>query len=451
MSDRKKNSNRILLCAYACNPGKGSEESVGWDTTVALAHRGHSITVLTRSKESQDCVSQIPDGLSIRFVAFDLPSVLRFVFSKVGKLGVELEYLLWSLMARKVVLKLQEKHAFDSAQHVTYARYWMPSPLASLPVPFIWGPLGGGESIPALLRGSFSQNGLRFERMRDRMRDLGERSKLVRACARRSAVALANTSETADRMRHLGAHNVQIVNSAALSSREYARLAKKAHSNNAYDFVSVGRALEWKGFQFGIRAFAALNARDSRYAIISNGPHLKSLKALAEQLDVMDQIDFFDFLPRDQVFDILGASKALVHPSMHESGGFVCLEAMAAGCPVVCLRTGGPGLFVDDSSGYPVFVGSVDETISRLTAAMTSVREDAAAHEFKRLSGQKRVARLFSMEVKADQLSEMHLELSGRSNEKTRTRDRKQIPAIGRNRRRSTARTDTPDQKSTAS
>src|ERR1700686_5022098 len=39
---------RILLSAYACEPGKGSEPGVGWHWAVEMARLGHRVTVLTR-------------------------------------------------------------------------------------------------------------------------------------------------------------------------------------------------------------------------------------------------------------------------------------------------------------------------------------------------------------------------------------------------------------------
>jgi len=375
--------------------------------------------VLTRGSEARDSIPQLPGGLSVEFRSFDLHPVLSFVFSKAGKPGEEIAYLLWSLMARNTVRELQKQFRFDTAQHVTYARYWMPSPLASLSIPFIWGPLGGGESIPASLRSSFSGKGRRFERIRDTMRKLGEKSTLVRSCARKSSIALANTSETAERLKMLGAREVHIINSASLSNSEIDRLSPRNRIANLerdfnfdFDFVSIGRALEWKGFQFGIRAFAEANLKDARYAIISAGPFQTELKQLAFSLGVSDKVDFLDFLPREEVFEIISSARALVHPSMHESGGFVCLEAMAAGCPVICLNIGGPGLFVDEAAGYPVSVGSIEETMARISDAMRAVVENEPEYELKRHSAPERVKRHFSMENKADQLSAMHHRLN---------------------------------------
>ncbi len=48
MSDSPRKSLRILLSAYACGPGNGSEPGVGWGWALALARRGRAVWVLPR-------------------------------------------------------------------------------------------------------------------------------------------------------------------------------------------------------------------------------------------------------------------------------------------------------------------------------------------------------------------------------------------------------------------
>lgn len=40
---------KILLSAYACEPDKGSEPSVGWSWAIELSRLGHEVHVLTRA------------------------------------------------------------------------------------------------------------------------------------------------------------------------------------------------------------------------------------------------------------------------------------------------------------------------------------------------------------------------------------------------------------------
>ena len=40
---------KVLLSAYSCDPGGGSEPGIGWNWARAVAAEGHTVTVVTRS------------------------------------------------------------------------------------------------------------------------------------------------------------------------------------------------------------------------------------------------------------------------------------------------------------------------------------------------------------------------------------------------------------------
>ena len=208
MSSQDKHISRVLLCAYACSPDRGSEESVGWDTAVQLASRGHQVVALTRSSErmlSEAKAESIPQEFRPVFVSCDLPGVWAHLLRQLGKIGVDLAYFAWLMTSRRVVKDLHEAYHFTSSQDVSYARYWMPSPLSNLDIPFVWGPVGGGESIPAAFLSRYTLKGRGFEALRDMMRRFGESMKMAQSNAKRSHLALANTVESANRMKMMGA------------------------------------------------------------------------------------------------------------------------------------------------------------------------------------------------------------------------------------------------------
>ncbi len=414
--NKSATTSRILLVAYACSPGRGSEESVGWDTAEALCGLGHEVTVLTRTAERNACPSPSERHPSLSIVCHDNPSSWQRRFDGIGKLGVEFGYMMWLRSARRVVIDLQTRIGFDSAQHVTYARYWMPSPLQVLDIPWILGPVGGGESIPPSLRKTLSRAGRVFEGVRDIMRYVGEASPAVRLAARSASVCLANTSETEERLRYLGARRTEIINSAALADTEFARLASGDASDAAPSprrgFVSVGRLLDWKGFHLGLEAFAASGLAGSEiYTIIGTGPFEAQLRAKANELGITGSVEFTGMLPRQEVFRRIAQARALIHPSLHESGGFVCLEAMASGTPVVCIDTGGPGLFVLPECGYPVPASSPAVTVEALAEAMQSAALDSSDFTSKSVYGKEHVQKHHIMSVKANRLDALHRDI----------------------------------------
>ena len=362
---------KVLLSAYACEPGKGSEPGVGWNMAVHLA-RHHEVWVLTRANNRP----AIEAGLAknpvpgLHFVYHDLPPWARFW--KRGQKGVQVYYYLWQLTAIPLVRRLHQEVGFDVVHHVTFVKYWAPSALAFLKgVPFVWGPVGGGESAPLPFWPTLGFRGILYEAARTLARALGELDPLVRLTARRAALALATTPETANRLRKLGAKRVEVLSEVALSEEEIDCLGKLPPPEpKPVRFLSVGRLLAWKGFHLGLMAFAQSGLEEAEYWIVGDGPERKRLEALARRLGVADRVRFWGALPRAEVLRLLGQVHALVHPSLHDSGGWVSLEAMAAGRPVICLDLGGPATQVTQETGFKVPARTPEKAVRDLAQAI---------------------------------------------------------------------------------
>jgi glycosyltransferase involved in cell wall biosynthesis len=149
----------------------------------------------------------------------------------------------------------------------------------------------------------------------------------------------------------------------------------------------------------------------STYWLIGDGPDRKRLMKLAERLGVMDSVRFLGALPREQVFRILTMGDILVHPSLHDSGGWACLEAMAAGCPVVCFDVGGPAIQVTEESGIKVPVTSSEPAFEQLAKALVHLGENQRLRMQMGEAGRRRVRQLFSWDRKGELLRDLYLQV----------------------------------------
>ncbi len=399
---------KILLSAYACGPGRGSEPGVGWQVAQQIA-KYHDAWVLTASSNRptiEKALGHFPIR-GLRFVYYDLPPWIRWW--KRGPRGVQLHYYLWQIGAYSLARDLHRQIGFDLAQHVTIAKYWMPSVLALLPVPFVWGPVGGGESAPKAFWETFSVRGKGYEVLRDVARWIGEHDPFVRMTARRSALALAKTAETARRLRALGAKDVREFPGEALSTTEITSIARNAPpAPGQVRFICIGTLLHWKGFHLGLRAFARARLRDAEYWIVGDGPERQRLQALARRLGIDDSTRFWGWLPREEAFRRLMECHVLVHPSLHDSGSWVCAEALAAGRPVICLDLGGPAAQVTEETGFKVRGHDPHQVVHDLAQAMIQLASDPALRLTMGEVARQRSLAIFCWERKGVLLDEMY-------------------------------------------
>jgi glycosyltransferase involved in cell wall biosynthesis len=406
---------RILISAYACEPGRGSEPGVGWNQ-VKQAARFHDVWVMTRANNRaaiEEALATEPMP-NVRWIYIDLPRWASFW--KKGQRGIRLYYSLWQFVAFWKARKLHCDVALDLAHHVTIVSYWLPTFLAFLPIPFVWGPVGGGESTPRSFRSLFSLYGRASEALREFARSLGELSPVVRFTARRAAIALATTTETAARLSALGCKNVSILAEGALSEKEIITLRAFPPSVGApFRVASVGRLLHWKGFELGLRAFARFQARvpDAEYWLFGDGAERHRLQRLAIQLGIGKQVRFWGNVPRSRVLENLEQCDALLFPSLHDSGGWVTLEAMAAGRPVICLDLGGPAVRVTDATGIKVAAIDPEQAITDLTAALLRLQADPIHRAQLAEAGRLRVDQEFNWERTGEKLARIYQGLLG--------------------------------------
>jgi len=369
---------KILISAYSCEPGRGSERGVGWNVAREVA-KSHEVWVLTRPDESKAAIeaeleaNPIPN---LHFVYFTLPfwrDSMRW-----GQSGaMQLHYYLWQIQAYFVARRLHQELKLDLIHHTTFVKYSSPSFLSFLPIPFIWGPVGGGESAPKPFWQDFSLRAKLYELARNLVRGFGERDPFVRQTAKKSAVVRATTQDTADKLQRMGASKIQIVPEVGLLEDEINFLAQyQLPVASPVRFISMGRLLHWKGFHLGLKAFAQAGLSDAEYWIVGDGPERANLQKIAHEYGIAAQVKFWGRLSREETLQKLEHCHVLVHPSLHDSGGWVCIEAMAAARPVICLNLGGPAVQVTDNTGFKIPAHNPAQAVEEIASAMIRLERE---------------------------------------------------------------------------
>ena len=395
----------VLLSAYACQPGQGSEPGIGWNWVRTLAAR-HDLWVVTCDIR-RPFIEASPEARhpSIRWVYVPLSCAVR-----PGRAATYHRYLTWQKEAAARAIALHGQIGFDVAHHVTFGNFWTPSLVASLDIPFVWGPVGGGESMPAAFLPSLGLRGLLFELARSAAQQVGSRCPGVRRVARTAAVAVATTPETAVRLTRMGATDVRVMCQVGLAHDDVLPVSSPAPAKTGFRVLSLGRLLPWKGYHLGLRAFQRLaeTCPDAEYRIGGEGFDRNRLERLARRLGILPRVRFLGNLPRPAALAEVAAADVFLHPSLHEAAGYACLEAMACGVPVVCLQRGGPGLMVTRDTGIAVSVLSPAQVIRDLAAGLDRLSRDDAGREAMGRLARRRAIDFFAWEDKGRRMDEWY-------------------------------------------
>lgn len=372
---------KVLLSAYACEPGKGSEPGVGWHWALEIARLGHDVHVITRANnrapiDAARARGEVPANLTFHY--FDLKPWQRFW--KRGNRGVHLYTILWQWGASQVALRLHAREKFDLVHHVTFGSTRLPSFMWRLGIRFVVGPLGGGESAPGQLRKHFPLRGKIVDALRDASNWLGRFDPLARKMYAGASAIYLKTRDSLwcvpAAQRSKATASVEIgIDAGQMPQRQ-------TPDGEALRVLFVGRHIYWKGMGLGLKAFAL--ARQSCpelvLTMVGDGPEADAWQALAQDLGIAETVTWRGWVQKHEVKDIYAASDLFLFPSLHDSSGNVVLEAAAAGLPVVCLDLGGPGTIVTARSGIkvPADQRSEAEVIDALARTMVRLARDPA-------------------------------------------------------------------------
>jgi glycosyltransferase involved in cell wall biosynthesis len=188
--------------------------------------------------------------------------------------------------------------------------------------------------------------------------------------------------------------------------------------SDAIVVTSVGRISRVKGYHTFVKAAVrVLKNHQIHFLLIGpeeDPPLAQELKKIAAAIGIAARFQFLG--GRNNVAQLLAASDIFVSTSLQEAHPLTCIEAMAAGLPVVATRSGGTEEVVSDGeTGFLVPVGD-DEAVAQ---ALVKLISDAELRERMGHAGMER-ARIFDMLPFITQWEEMYVRLHSQREKRCR-------------------------------
>jgi len=173
-------------------------------------------------------------------------------------------------------------------------------------------------------------------------------------------------------------------------------------------FLFVGRLSEQKGCNDLIEAYSkyiSISSSETELWIagVGNDDYEKSLHNLVKKRQLEDRVKFLGF--RSDRYKLMSEAKALIVPSYNEGFGFITVEAIMNGCPVIGRYTAGTKLILDSVKGTEWSFTNIDELVQcMLELSKVNIQEI----ENRLLSAQEIARNLFSTESNCDNLMRIY-------------------------------------------
>ena len=345
---------RALIAAYHVSPDRGGEPGKGWHLTSAVAAIGVDVHVITSAESRVEIEAQgrPGDGLTFHYVSRRaLPRGFRS-----GQRSVYAEYLAWQRGCLEAASRLDAEHDFDVVHHLSWGSLFWGSTLSRLGKPFVFGPIGGGQTSPEVLREWFGESWRREAQRNWALRVALRFNPRARRTIRAADLILATNSETAARSRALGAKQVELCLDSAVLSEAIAHEEHEAPGCSAPTVLWVGRNLPLKGVALALHAFAHVHRSvpSAQLVMLGGGLDDAATTVQIEALGLVGAVHRLGQVPLPAVIDRYDTSSVMLFSSLRESFGAQVLEAMSRGLPVVALDAHGVGDFMPAAAGVKV-------------------------------------------------------------------------------------------------
>jgi glycosyltransferase involved in cell wall biosynthesis len=356
---------RVLLSAFSCEPGKGSEPEVGLRTLLAAAER-HDVWVLTSESgmpKLQPFLARHRLGSRIRLE----PIPFGINLDGLSLMTFHRYYERWQRRAGARALQLDRQVGFDVVHHATMSTVWTRVGVAAVPKPLVWGPVGGGVESPLRLLPELGLRGFVDDMLRVTSRRLLAQLPATRRVPKTAAVVFAQNCETVRRLRARG--KVIVLPNATVVQLD----PMQGPGDRTSDLALVGRIVGWKGGHLAMRAFRYVTHPEAVLRVYGEGPDRARLEQAARRWGLADRVRFEGWLPRTTLLPRIARAGVLVHPSFHDDAPLSVAEALSFGTPVVCLEHGGPAEVArrwPDSPSCLIAPTGIESTARRMAEAI---------------------------------------------------------------------------------
>ena len=365
------NKLKIFVSAYACEPGLGSEIGVGWHWVLEMS-KHFELWVLTRESNRgtiEPWIAEHPEFACIHFLYFDLPKWARFW--KKGMRGVRTYYNIWQYCTNRIVKRTMRENGIKIFHHLTYGNVlWKVSSYGSRQF-FVWGPVGGLETIPAEYSSHYARKSRLIEWVRRAaIKTLPLNFGFKKRC-RKANLILCKTEITRDLIPAKDRDKTVLFTDVAVEKQPTITNVD-SKNNNTVEFITVGRLVAWRGFDLVIESFAGLAKEKSNVhlTIVGKGADKERLQQLAKALNVSEKITFAGKVSMDEYYRLIAASDVVVNASLKEGAVTVSFVSMAMGKPLICLDTTGYTRYFSNEYAVVIPRTGRDEVVDNLAAAM---------------------------------------------------------------------------------
>jgi len=392
---------RVLVTAYDISPveSRGSFRSWGTDSwnLVDQLSRFCNVSVLTQSGNHEDILESLSQGAlpQVTFHFVDPPQNWLSRFQ--GHKGADdLPFYLWERSAFQTARVLHKEKAFDAVHHLSPGFPSTPPLLSSaLPIPSLWGPVTPEIKPPR--NGAGTQRSLSDRLGGGLSRILQTTGVRHRRYPKNGVVLLSDRApEIVNNFPSVARDKFFLFPIGGISKSRMVKAASLSESRGEFSVLAAGDFRFAEGYLLLLQAFFEFSRkhRNAELAVVGRGWQDERIGRLMRELSLGSRIELWDWIPRSDLQEKLAQADVFIAPDFDAHTASLCVDAMAAGVPVVTFQGSGAHLFIEEGWGIQIrwedprqIIGDLKEALDALAdssdmrrrmgrAALRNVREN---------------------------------------------------------------------------
>ena len=358
---------RVLVNAYACGPGMGSEPGMAWNWCMNLAKHCelHIITEGEFRENLEKVLPTLPQDKNVYFYYLPVEERIRKMCWNQGDWRFYYYYRQWQERALEKGREICEQQHIDIIHQLNMIGFREPGLLWKIEGPkYVWGPIGGLIDIPVnylwatdkkqalktLLKKSISAFQIRYQWN-------------VRKAIKRADVLIGSSNSETETIRRLYGKEVIQINETCTTPTA-GRDEHVFSNDDSFNIVWVGRFILTKQLELALRTMASLrDIPQIKLHILGTGQDEMRYKDLAHSLQIDDNCIWHGQRKNTEVQQIMLHSDLFFFTSIAEATSTVVLEAISNQLPILCFDAFGFASIVDERIGVKVPLTNTAQSI----------------------------------------------------------------------------------------
>ncbi len=411
MNMQENKSISVLVNAYACSPGMGSEPGMAWNWCVNLAKHCelHIITEGEFRDKIETVVPTLPQGGNMHFYYNPVSEEIRKMCWNQGDWRFYKYYREWQWKTYEMVKEICRDTHIDILHQLNMIGFREPGYLWKIEgIPFVWGPVDAKEKFPVSYLDGADMRTKLFMRLKNLLTGIQLRySKRVRQAVKDASAVISASSNSQQSFKKFFSIDSPLLNETGCYMQEQSWTDKR--KKETFDVLWVGK-MDFRK-QLGVAVRSVAKAKNGKICLhIVGGGDSAVYQDLAKELGISSQCLWHGAVTHEEVQRIMQDCDLFFFTSVAEGTPHVVLEAIGNNLPVLCFDTCGQGDVVNGKVGRKIPLSNPQQSVDDFAEALNAFERDR--EWLKRLSWNcKARQQELSWDSKARQMVELYKQM----------------------------------------